>query len=67
MEKGALEHVMAMGEELGNYVDKWIAVRGDKIIAVSDDIREVFKKAKEAYPEETPFIMKVPADRIMVL
>mgnify|MGYP001087853585 CR=1 FL=1 len=66
-EKTAFEHVMSMGDELGNYVDKWIAVREDEIVAVSDDIKEVIKIVKEKYPKETPFIMKVPADRVMVL
>lgn len=67
IEQSAFEHVMSMGDDLGNYVDKWIAVREDEIVAVSDNIKEVIKIVKEKYPKETPFIMKVPADRVMVL
>ncbi len=58
---------MSLGDELGKYVDKWIAVIDNKILASDEDIRVVYKKAKELYPNRTPFIMKVPADRVMVL
>ena len=64
MKKSSFEYVMSMGEELGNYVDKWIAVKGDKIVAVGDDIKEVFRKAKETSPEEeleeTSHLLMVP-------
>jgi len=58
---------MSIGEELGKYVDKWIAVVGEKIIASDENIVNVYRKAKEEYATETPFIMKVPSDRVMVL
>ena len=49
---------------LGEYIDKWIAVVGDEIIAVSGSGFEVYRKAVEAHPDATPMILKVPADRV---
>lgn len=65
--KSEFEYIMTMGDKLGDYVDEWIAVADNKIIAKGTDAKEVFKKAKQAYPKKIPFIMKVPSDKIMVL
>ena len=64
--KNEFEYVMSIGNKLGEYVDKWIAVVDDTIIASDEDIRAVYRKAKEC-STETPFIMKVPSDKVMVL
>jgi hypothetical protein len=61
------EHVLSMGDKLGDYVDEWIAVVNGKIIATGKDGKEVYKKAKELYPDKRPFIMRVPVDKVMVL
>lgn len=65
--KSEFEYIMSMGDELGDYVDEWIAVVNNEIVAKGKKAKEVFRKAKENYPTKTPFIMKVPADRVMVL
>ena len=65
--KSEYEYIMSIGDELGKYVDKWIAVVGDRIIASDEKIVNVYRKAKEEHATETPFIMKVPSDRVMVL
>jgi hypothetical protein len=65
--KSEFEYIMSIGDELGKYVDQWIAVVGEKIIASDEDIVNVYRKAKEECATETPFIMKVPSDRVMVL
>ena len=52
---------------LGEYIDKWIAVVGDEILAVGSSGSEVYKRAVEAHPDATPMILKVPADRVMLL
>jgi len=52
---------------LGEYIDKWIAVVADEIVAVGGSGSEVYRKALEAHPDATPLILKVPADRVMLL
>ena len=52
--------------DLGKYVGKWIAVIGDEIIA-GDVGKEVFKKAKQKYPDREPLIMKVPSNVVMLM
>jgi len=71
MRKGAtrseFEYVISLGDRLGEYVDEWIAVADNKIVARGAKAREVFERAKAMNPSKTPFIMKVPADKVMVL
>ena len=52
---------------LGDYVDKWIALVGDEIIATGETGVEVYKIARERHPDSVPMILKVPSDRIMLL
>lgn len=42
-------------EHSGQYMDKWVCLEGDTLIAVDDDGRTVYQKAKEA-GIEVPFI-----------
>ena len=65
--KGELEYVMSMGDKLGDYVNCWIAVVGDDVVAHGETAKEVFLKAKQKYPGKTPFVMKVPSDIVMVM
>jgi len=67
MKKSEFEYVMSMGNKLGKYVEKWIVVLDNNIVASGDDLKEVYKIAKEKYPTRTLFAMKVPADKVMVL
>ena len=64
--KDELKCLMSM-PNLGQYIGKWIAVVGDEIVAVGDRGQDVFRISKEKYPDETPMIMKVPEDKIMLL
>lgn len=52
---------------LGNYVGKWIAIVGEKVVAEGPDAKKVFARAKEKYPKREPLILKVPQDRVMLL
>ncbi len=60
-------YVLSLGEKLGEYVDQWIAVVDNKVIARGRTAREVYDAARAAHPKKVPFIMKVPTDKIMVL
>jgi hypothetical protein len=52
---------------LGEYVGRWIAIVGDKIVAKGTDAKVVFKQAKEKFPDKEPLILKVPQDTVMLL
>lgn len=65
--KGELEYVMSMGNKLGDYVNLWIAVVDNKVVAKGDNAKDVFLRAKRDYPEKTPFVMKVPSETVMVM
>lgn len=60
------EYVMAMNN-LGQYVDKWIAVVDNRIVAQGTQAKKVFEDAKKRYPKHEPFIMRVPSNRVMLL
>ena len=64
--KTAYQCLMSM-PNLGDYVGKWIAIVGDKVIASGNDGKKVFQEARKKYPKREPLIMKVPADRVMLL
>ena len=53
--------------DLGKYMNKWIAIVDDKIVAVGDQGKEVFKKARKKHPDREPLIFKVPSNVVMLL
>jgi len=61
------DFVLSLGDKLGEYVHQWIAVVDNEIIAKGRSAKEVYDEAKRRYPNKTPFIMKVPADEVMLL
>ena len=65
--KTEFEYVLSLGDKLGDYVEEWIAVVDNKIVARGSEAKQVYDSAKSLYPEKTPFIMKVPSDKVMVL
>lgn len=64
--KNEFQCLMSM-PNLGDYIGKWIAIVGDKIVASGDDGKAVFKEAQSKCPNKEPLILKVPADRVMLL
>ena len=48
------------------YPGKHIAIINNEIVAIGDSELEVFKKAKEKYPEEEVSIAYLPTDEEMV-
>jgi len=67
MKKGEFEYVASLGDNLSNYIEKWIVVLDNNIVASGENLEEVYKEAKKKHPNRTLFVMKVPADKIMVL
>jgi len=64
--RSEFEYLMSLSN-VGNYVGKWVAIVGNDLVATGSSGKEVFKLAKEKYPTREPFVMKVPADRVMLL
>ena len=60
------QYLLSMAD-LGRYVGTWIALVGNEIVAVGDRGAEVFRKAKEKYPNREPFIVKVSSEKVMLL
>jgi hypothetical protein len=52
---------------LQDYVGKWIALVDKEIVASGDNGKTVFELAKSKYPKKEPFIMKLPAETVMLL
>jgi hypothetical protein len=65
--KGELEYIISIGDKLGDYVNLWIAVVDDQIVAKGASAIEVFQQAKKQHPKKIPFVMKVPSDTVMVM
>lgn len=64
--KDEFECLMSM-PDLGKYAGKWIAVVDGKVVSKGHAGKEVFKEAKQKYPDKTPLIMKVPSSTVMLL
>lgn len=64
--KDSYECLLSM-RDLGNYVDKWIAIVDDEIVSIGNTGKEVFKKARQKYPQKAPLILKVPSNTVMLL
>ena len=67
MSRSEFEYLLSIEDELSKYVGKWIAVVGEEIVAVGETAMEVFRKAKEKYPDKEPMILKFPAEPIILL
>lgn len=52
---------------LGDYIGKWIAIVGDKVVSSGTDAKRVFEEAKEKCPDREPLILNVPKERVMLL
>jgi peptidyl-tRNA hydrolase len=61
------EYVLSIGDKLGEYVDEWIAVVDNQIVARGKSAKEVYEKAKKYDSSKMPFIMRVPTSKVMVL
>jgi len=66
MVKNEFECLLSL-RDLGKYVGKWIAIVDEQIVTTGNTGREVLQRAKQAHPEKTPFIMKVPSSTVMLL
>jgi len=61
------EYLLASPDIIGQNVEKWMALVGEKVVAVGSSAKEVLAKAKQLYPDKEPFIAKFPKERAMLL
>ena len=58
-----LKHSQELSEK---YPGKYVAIVGDKLVAIGHSEPEVFEKAKEKYPDKEVSIVYLPTDEEMV-
>jgi len=46
-------------EDFSEYDGSWVAIIEDDVVAFGDNIKNVYKKAKEKFPRRIPFIVKI--------
>ena len=61
------EYLLASPEVISQNVEKWMAVVGEKVVAVGSSAKEVLDKARQLYPDTEPFIAKFPKKRAVLL
>ena len=61
------EYVFESAESMGKYKDEWIIVIDQKIVASGKNLKEIYQKVKEKYPDKEPFVTKIPTKDVMVL
>ncbi len=61
------KYVLSIGDKLGEYVDEWIGVVDNKVVARGETAKVVYEAAKKYNNSKTPFIMRVPTSKVMVL
>lgn len=45
----------------------YVIIIEGKVIAKGEDIENMLEKAKQKYPDKTPFVAKIPDERMLVL
>jgi hypothetical protein len=53
--------------DLERFAGKWIVIANQKVIGSGANVKKMFAKAKEEYPDETPIVAKIPKPGLMVL
>jgi len=63
----AHEYLLKHSQELSEkYPGKYVAIVGDELVAIGDSELEVFRKAKERYPDKEVSIAYLPTEEEMV-
>jgi len=61
------EYVGKMKADLSKYSGKYIAIVGNRVVTSGENAKEVWKTAKEKYPDKTPSLAKVPKEELLIL
>ena len=52
---------------LSKYIGKYIAIVDNRVVSSGENAKEVWKTAKEKYPDKTPSLAKVPKEELLIL
>ncbi len=61
------EYLLAAPDKISQNAEKWMAVVGNEVVAVSDSAKEALARARELRPGKEPFIAKFPKQIAMLL
>jgi hypothetical protein len=64
--KDEFECLLSM-PNLGQYVGKWVGIVNNTVVSSGKSGKEVFAEVKEKYPNNTPLLLKVPTNTVMLL
>ncbi|MEM2173279.1 MAG: DUF5678 domain-containing protein [Thermoproteota archaeon] len=62
-----LDYFASFPKELRSLRGKHVALIGKKVVASGDNAIEVYKKAKERFPDKKPVLTYVPREETLVL
>lgn len=49
-----------MKTNLEKYLGEWVAIVDEKLVSHGKSAKDVYREAKEKYPDKTPFLTCVP-------
>ena len=49
------------------YIDQWVAIVDNKVVANNKKIKKVLEDVDKKYPKEKPLITKIPSKKAMIL
>jgi hypothetical protein len=53
--------------DLSKYIGKYIAIVDNRVVTSGENAKEVWKTAKEKYPDKIPSLAKVPKEELLIL
>lgn len=52
--------------DIDPYIGQWVAICNQQIVSHGNDVREVFREAKEQFPRKQPLMVRVPDKETMI-
>jgi len=46
--------------DLSGYAGRWTIIAGGRVVESGHDVKKMFARAKQEYPDEAPLVVKVP-------
>jgi hypothetical protein len=47
--------------------DKYVVIVNDEVVTKGEEVENVLERVRQDYPNEIPFVAKVPDERMMIL
>jgi len=54
-------------KRLSRHPGAWVAVVGNRVVAIGGTAKEVYEKALREHPGAEPFVMRLPKEKVMLL